>query len=65
MRRQDLGIFRARVFQVEGIATKAGGRRCLFQEQQGGECLGRWVRGRAGSDEVRKAGVNRPGHGAL
>lgn len=34
VRRQDLGIFGARVFQVEGTTTKAGARRRLFQEEQ-------------------------------
>ena len=34
VRRQDLGIFGTRVFQVEGTSTKAGARRCLFQEEQ-------------------------------
>lgn len=35
VRRQDLGIFGARESQVEGTITKAKGRRCLFQKEQG------------------------------
>lgn len=34
-RRHHLRIFGARVGQVKGTTTEAGGRRCSFQEQQG------------------------------